>query len=103
MIAKKGRCPVTLPWQDYIEEKPGVMLGKPVFKGSRLTVEHVLSELGTGMSESDLLNGYPQLNHDHLRTAMLYAAAVRMMYGTSQARWEILRRVEVFRRKRRAK
>jgi len=33
-------------WQDYIEEKPGVMMGKPVFKGTRITVEHVLRELG---------------------------------------------------------
>lgn len=70
---------MTIQWQDYIEEKPGVMMGKPVFKGTRLTVEHVLNELGTGMSESDLLSGYPQLKHDHLRAAMLYAAAaVRM-------------------------
>ena len=29
-------------WQDYIEERPDVMMGKPVFKGTRLTVEHVL-------------------------------------------------------------
>ena len=40
---------MTIKWQDYIEERKEVMMGKPVFKGTRLTVEHVLNELGTGL------------------------------------------------------
>ena len=63
-------------WNEYIEEKPDVMMGKPVFKGTRITVEHVLRELGGGMSETDLLEAHPRLTTDHLRAAMLYAAAV---------------------------
>lgn len=65
-----------MTWQDYIEERPDVMLGKPVFKGTRLTVEHVLNELGHGMSEADMLAGHPRLTPEHLRAAMLYAAAL---------------------------
>ena len=34
-------------------------MGKPVFKGTRLTVEHVLKELGLGMSQQELLANYP--------------------------------------------
>jgi uncharacterized protein (DUF433 family) len=63
-------------WQDYIEERPDVMLGKAVFRDTRLTVEHVLGELGNGMREEELLRGHPRLTPDHLRAAMLYAAAV---------------------------
>jgi uncharacterized protein (DUF433 family) len=63
-------------WQDYIEEKPGVMMGKPVFKGTRITVEHVLRELGGGTSEGDLLKAHPRLTAEHLRAALLYAAAL---------------------------
>lgn len=63
-------------WQDYIEEKPGVMLGKPVFKGTRLTVEQILKELGGGMTSDDLLANYPTLRPEHLRAALLYAAAL---------------------------
>jgi uncharacterized protein (DUF433 family) len=63
-------------WQDYIEERPDVMNGKPVFKGTRLTVEHVLQELAAGMTEADLLRGHPRLTRDHLRAAWAYAAAV---------------------------
>lgn len=44
-------------WQEFIEERPVVMAGKPVFKGMRITVEHVLTELGLGMSEEELLRG----------------------------------------------
>ena len=67
---------MAINWQDYIEEKPGVMLGKPVFKGTRLTVEHVLKELGGGLTPDDLLANYPTLRPEHLRAALLYAAAV---------------------------
>jgi uncharacterized protein (DUF433 family) len=63
-------------WQDYIEERKGVMMGKPVFKGTRLTVQHVLEELGGGMSFDDLLDNYPSLKPEHIRAALQYAAAV---------------------------
>lgn len=52
------------------------MMGKPVFKGTRLTVEHVLRELGNGMSETDVLRGYPLITRAHLQAAIAYAAAV---------------------------
>ena len=40
-------------WQDYIERDPEVMLGKPVFKGTRLTVEFVLERLGQGVRSTN--------------------------------------------------
>jgi uncharacterized protein (DUF433 family) len=63
-------------WQGLIEERADVMVGKPVFKGTRITVEHVLTELGRGMPEEELLRGHPRLTLEHIRAAMLYAAAV---------------------------
>ncbi len=70
---------MAINWQDYIEEKPGVMMGKPVFKGTRLTVEHILTELGGGMQPDELLANYPTLRPEHLCAALLYAAAVVSM------------------------
>jgi uncharacterized protein (DUF433 family) len=64
-------------WQDYIEERKDVMLGKPVFKGTRLTVQHVLEELGGGMSFDDLLDNYPTLKPEHIQSALQYAAGCR--------------------------
>ena len=69
-------------WQDYIEQRPDIMLGKPVFRGTRVTVEHVLSELGQGTTEADLLRSHPRLTPAHLRAAMLYAAAMLGMQET---------------------
>ncbi len=66
-------------WEDYIEERKEVMLGKPVFKGTRLTVELVLTEMGSGISQEQLLKQYPTLKPEHIRAAMLYAAAIVTM------------------------
>lgn len=66
-------------WQDYIEERKEVMVGKPTFKGTRLTVEFVLKQLGAGMSHVEMLDQYPTLKPEHLRAAMLYAAGVVTM------------------------
>ena len=66
-------------WDDYIEERKEVMLGKPVFKGTRITVELVLTELGAGTTPQQLLDNYPTLKPEHIRAAMLYAADVIKM------------------------
>jgi uncharacterized protein (DUF433 family) len=63
-------------WQDYIERDPEVMLGKPVFKGTRLTVEFILERLGQGAAVEELLNSYVGLQPEHIRAAQAYAASV---------------------------
>jgi uncharacterized protein (DUF433 family) len=69
----------SLHWDDYIEERREVMRGKPVFKGTRLAVEMVLTELGSGTTAQQLLDNYPTLAPEHIRAAMLYAADVIKM------------------------
>ncbi len=76
---------MTIRWQDYIEERKGVMMGKPVFKGTRLTVEQILGEMGSGMTDAELLDNYPTLRPEHIRAALLYAAAVLAMDQTIYA------------------
>lgn len=68
-----------IKWQDYIEERKEVMAGKPVFKGTRLTVEFILRQIGTGATQDKLLDQYPTLKPEHMRAAMLYAADVVTM------------------------
>lgn len=74
-------------WKEHIEQNPKVMMGKPVIKGTRLTVEHLLERLGDGWSEDELLNSYPQLERDHILAAFRYAADVlahdRSVFGES--------------------
>lgn len=76
---------MTIHWQDFIEERKDVMMGKPVFKGTRLTVDHILTEMGTGMAAPELLENYPTLRPEHIRAALLYAAAVVSMDETIYA------------------
>jgi len=48
-----------MTWEDYIVADPTIMTGKPVVKGTRLTVDFILDLLAGGTSESDLLRNYP--------------------------------------------
>jgi uncharacterized protein (DUF433 family) len=63
-------------WQEFIERDPDVMLGKPVFKGTRLTVEFVLERLGQGATVEELLDAYAGLRLEHIHAAQAYAASV---------------------------
>jgi uncharacterized protein (DUF433 family) len=60
--------------QDRIETRPGVMLGKPVIKGTRIPVELIVRKLGEGASIEDLLDGYPNLKREDIQAALIYAA-----------------------------
>ena len=66
-------------WDDYIEERKDIMLGKLVFKGTRLTVELVLKALGAGTTQDELLAEFPQIKPEHIRAAILFAADVLTM------------------------
>lgn len=70
---------MAIKWQDFIEERKDVMLGKPVFKGTQLTVEHVRRELGTGMTPDELFGNSPNLRPEHIQAALGYAADVLAM------------------------
>ena len=62
-------------WEGYVEQRPEVMLGKPVIRGTRICVELILERLGDGWSEEDVLAAYPDLRPEHIRAAQAYAAA----------------------------
>lgn len=58
---------------ELIVSSPDVMLGKPVFAGTRIPVELVLAKLAGGSSEASLLEAYPALSHEHVLAALKYA------------------------------
>lgn len=53
---------------------PKIMLGKPVIRGTRLTVELILEKLAYGATYKTLLQDYPFLKEDDIRAAILYAS-----------------------------
>jgi len=55
---------------------PKVMVGKPVIRGTRVPVEHVLTLLAQGLTVEEILKDYPHLTRDDIAAALLYAAKV---------------------------
>ena len=53
---------------------PGVCFGKPCIRGTRIWVSLIVDNLAEGVSESELLAAYPQLQLDDVRAALTYAA-----------------------------
>ena len=58
----------------HIEINPRVMMGKPVIKGTRITVELILESLAAGESVDDLLLSYPRLTKEAISAALAFAA-----------------------------
>ena len=62
--------------KSFVEVNPRVMMGKPVIRGTRITVENILERLGAGESVEDILEAYPQLPREAIQGALAYAAEV---------------------------
>jgi uncharacterized protein (DUF433 family) len=56
-----------------ITSDPAIFGGKPIVRGRRLAVEHVLGMLAAGDRTEDVLAAYPFLEADDIRACMLYA------------------------------
>jgi uncharacterized protein (DUF433 family) len=52
---------------------PKIFSGKPIIRGRRLAVEHVLGMLAAGDSVETLLEGYPWLESEDIQACLLYA------------------------------
>ncbi len=63
-------------YKDRITVDPDIMLGKPIIKGTRITVELILRKLSEGMSFEELLEAYPHLNKEDILAALSYSADV---------------------------
>ena len=59
---------------DLIVSDPMVMTGKPVVRGTRITVELILEKLAAGQTEDQLLRAHPRLTHDAILAALGFAA-----------------------------
>ena len=56
-----------------IEINPDVCHGKPVIRGTRILVRNVLGSLAGGDSIEDILQNYPELTREDIKTAIAYA------------------------------
>ena len=58
---------------DHIVLDPGVLAGKPVVRGTRLSVEFVIGLMADGWNEADILANYPGLSRAYIAACLNYA------------------------------
>jgi uncharacterized protein (DUF433 family) len=63
-----------MDWRQYIHTDPEILLGKPVVKGTRLSVDFILRLFAVGWTERQVLENYPTLTPQTLRAVFAFAA-----------------------------
>lgn len=63
-------------WRERIVSDPEILRGKPVVRGTRLSVELILGWLAQGWTHEMLLESYPQLGRDDILAALAYTTAL---------------------------
>ena len=63
-----------MDYSDIITIEPGKRSGKPCIRGMRITVTDVLEYLASGMTEEEILDDFPELTKDDIRTCYAFAA-----------------------------
>ena len=61
-------------YREIVVSNPGVMMGKPVIAGTRITVELILEKLAAGETVEQIVDAHPRLNDDAVRAALAFAA-----------------------------
>lgn len=59
-------------WRNHIETNDNILLGKPVVKGTRISIEHIIKLLASGWSENQILENYPRLTKESLQAVFAY-------------------------------
>lgn len=63
-----------MDWQQNVHSDPEILIGKPVVKGTRLSVVFILDLFGAGWTEAQVLENYPALTPDALQSVFAFAA-----------------------------
>jgi uncharacterized protein (DUF433 family) len=62
-----------MDWREFIHSDPGILGGKPVIRGTRISVELVLEYIADGCSIADVVETYPQICEAAVRPAVAFA------------------------------
>jgi uncharacterized protein (DUF433 family) len=60
--------------ENLIESNPKIMFGKPIIKGTRITVELILGKIADGESVEDILSSYPHINREQVLACVAFAS-----------------------------
>ncbi len=59
-----------------ITTNPSILTGKPIIRGMRISVGHILKMLARGISHKEIIEEYPFLEEDDIKACLLYAATI---------------------------
>jgi len=63
-----------MDWHDRIVTDPAILVGKPVIKGTRISVELVIGWLANGWTIEQILESYPHITREDVLAALAFAA-----------------------------
>ena len=63
-----------MDFREYIAVDPEIRSGKPIVKGTRITVQDVLENLASGMSVDEVLSDFPRLTRESVLACLQFAA-----------------------------
>ena len=61
-----------MKWREHIVTNNNILVGKPIIKGTRLSVEHIIALMASGWSEQQILENYPRLTKENLQAIFVY-------------------------------
>jgi uncharacterized protein (DUF433 family) len=62
-----------MEWRDRIVSDPEILVGKPVIKGTRISVELILGWLANGWTHEQILESYPNITREDILAALAFA------------------------------
>lgn len=63
-----------MDWREHIVVDPDVLVGKPIVKGTRISVELLLDRFADGWGYDDILEAYPHLTREQVQAAVTFAS-----------------------------
>lgn len=63
-------------WRDRITLDPKILVGKPIIKGTRISVEFVVDLLGRGWTTEQVLREYDHLKPEDVQACLAYASDI---------------------------
>jgi uncharacterized protein (DUF433 family) len=63
-----------MDWREHIVVDADVLVGKPIIKGTRISVELLLDRFADGWSYDDILEAYPHLTREQVQAAVTFAS-----------------------------
>ena len=69
---------------DRVVVDPEIMLGKPVFKGTRIPLYIIIGLIGDGIPEEEIIKMYPDITAEDIKAAMKFASMIMENQGTGE-------------------